>query len=159
MHVIDTLGFCLSLLGIYDLLLYSQYLLPRYTVPPLSVLLNETEQQLRHAEDISAIPLGSEYKTQLDRLVDQFTMMRVESNQARGTPQQLRLAIQHGLTWRLCTLRYQIAAIGSSLELAIDQHHLAIIRSTLNRVGPSPTAATTMNNATESTLPLPVTAS
>jgi len=63
----DALSFCFSLLGIYGLLFYLRYLLPRYVVPSLSTLLNETQQLLRHAEVISAISPESEDKTQLDQ--------------------------------------------------------------------------------------------
>jgi len=65
MALIDILGFCLSLLGIYGLLLYLRHLLPRYAIPSLSTLLNETQQLLRHAEVISAISPENESQMQL----------------------------------------------------------------------------------------------
>jgi hypothetical protein len=43
--------------------------------------------------------------------------MRVESNHARGPFQQLRLAIQRRLTWRLYVLYYQIEGMKSKLEV------------------------------------------
>ena len=67
MHVIDILSFCLSLLGIYCPILFVLYLLPRNVAPRLSVLLDDTWQLLRRAEEIGAVLPRSEYKCQLDR--------------------------------------------------------------------------------------------
>jgi hypothetical protein len=44
-------------------------------------------------------------------------MMRVESNHARGSFQQLRLALLCGLTCRLYSLYFRIEAIKSKLEV------------------------------------------
>ena len=44
-------------------------------------------------------------------------MMRLESNHAQGTFNQLRVALLHGLTYRLYSLYYQIEAIKSGLEV------------------------------------------
>ena len=44
-------------------------------------------------------------------------MMRTESNQARGTFQQLRVALLGGLTCKLLSLYYQIESIKSELEV------------------------------------------
>ena len=46
---------------------------------------------------------------------NQFTVMRIKSNGARGTFRQLRLAVR--LTHRLYALRYRIEAIKSKLEV------------------------------------------
>jgi len=43
--------------------------------------------------------------------------MRVESNRAPGTLNQLRVAFLHGLTYKLFSLYYQIEAIKSELEV------------------------------------------
>jgi len=158
----DALSFCLSLLGIYGLVLYLRYLLPRYAIPSLSSLLNETQQLLRHAEVLTAIPPESEYKTQLDRLVNEFVMMRVESNHARGSFQQLRLVVQRGLTCRLYTLYYRIEAFKSTLELAIDKQLLTTTRSATGTVVASPTAASAIpvnSHVVQQILPPPATAS
>ena len=48
---------------------------------------------------------------------NQFAMLRVESNRAPGTFNQLRLAVLHGLTYKLLSLFYQIEAIKSDLEV------------------------------------------
>jgi len=44
-------------------------------------------------------------------------MMRVESNRSPGTLNQLRVALLHGLTYKLFSLYYQIEAIKSELEV------------------------------------------
>jgi hypothetical protein len=44
-------------------------------------------------------------------------MMRVESNSAPRTFNQLRLALVHGLTYKLFCLYYQIETIKSELEV------------------------------------------
>ena len=66
MHGIDILKLCLSLLGIYGPILFVLYLLPRNVAPRLSILLGETQQLLRHAEEIGAVLPQSEYKHELD---------------------------------------------------------------------------------------------
>ena len=66
MRGIDILSFCLSILGIYSLLLCFRYLLPRNAIPLLFTLLNETRQLFGHAEAIGAVPPQSECKTRLD---------------------------------------------------------------------------------------------
>ena len=66
MHLIDTLSFCISLLGIYGLILYFRHLLPLHVVPLLSELLDETMQLLDRAEEIGAVPPQSECRTYLD---------------------------------------------------------------------------------------------
>ena len=67
MHVFDILSFSVSLLGIYGPILLVLYLLPRNVSPRVSILLDETQQLLRCAEEIGAVPLHSEYKRQLDQ--------------------------------------------------------------------------------------------
>jgi hypothetical protein len=74
MSFIDILGFSLSVLGIYSLVLYLRYLLPRYNIPPLSAFLNETQQLLGHAEEICAIQPESEYRAHL-HLYDNHVFM------------------------------------------------------------------------------------
>jgi hypothetical protein len=63
---IDTLNLCFSLLRIRSLVLFSRSLLPRYVIPSLSSLLNETQQLLEHAEEIGAIPPENDYRALLD---------------------------------------------------------------------------------------------
>ena len=44
-------------------------------------------------------------------------MMRTESNLARGVFPQLRIALLHGLTWKLFALYYEIETIKAELEV------------------------------------------
>ena len=136
MHFVDVLSLTLSFLGIYGLILSLRYLIPCCFIPSLSAHLNATQQLLDHAEATNALPLGSEYRTLLDlydpyhidrlsphtlmhgyRSANQFAAMRMESNLAWWPFQQLRLAIQRGLTFRLYILYYRIKGIKSRLEV------------------------------------------
>jgi hypothetical protein len=65
----------------------------------------------------------------IDRLsgAHQFAMMRIESNQARGTFQQLRIAVR--LTSKLYALYYRIEAIKSRLEVCFTPLSLPLIQS------------------------------
>jgi len=65
MPVIDIDSFYISLLGIYGPTLLIRYMLPRNVTPLLSTLLDETQQLLGRAEEISAVTPQSEYKYQL----------------------------------------------------------------------------------------------
>jgi hypothetical protein len=150
MLAIDAFSLCLSVLGIYGLVLSLRYLIPCYMVPLISARLNETQQLLSHAEAINAIPPESEYRTHLDLYGDlyciligchlihrsssanQFAAMRLQSNQARRLFQQLRLAIQRGLTCRLFIVYYQMEGIKSKLEVSqttLLAHHMCSINS------------------------------
>jgi len=91
---------------------------------------------------LNAIQLESELRTQLNFLENQFARMRMESNHARGIFQQLRLAVQHGLTCKLFALYYRIEALKSRLELALDEQHLVIAESARSTAMPSAAAAT-----------------
>ena len=44
-------------------------------------------------------------------------MMRTDSNHARGTFRQLRIALLGGLTWKLLSLYCQVESIKSELEV------------------------------------------
>ncbi|KAF8479561.1 hypothetical protein DFH94DRAFT_744429 [Russula ochroleuca] len=159
MHFIDILSLSLSFLGIYGLFLSLRYLIPCYIIPFISANLSSTQTLLNHAEAINAIPPESEYRTHLDVLANRFAAMRVESNLARGPFQQLRLAIQRGLTCRLSVLYYRIEGMKSKLELAIDKQRLRVAESTTRTAVPIPAAAiaTLANNVADPTLPLPAT--
>ena len=137
MGFIDILSFCLSILGVYGLVLYLRYLLPHYIIPLISALLNETRQLLDSAEALSAIPLESELRNQLDLCerfpcymivshlmhlrssANQFARMRMESNHAQCIFRQLQLAVQRGLTRKLFALYYRIEALKSRLEVCL----------------------------------------
>lgn len=75
MSFIDTLNFCLSLFGLYSLVLCLCYLLPCYKIPPLSTFLDETQQLLDHAEAIGAVPQDSEDSARLYLYGDQISLV------------------------------------------------------------------------------------
>ncbi|KAI0299330.1 hypothetical protein BC826DRAFT_1102866 [Russula brevipes] len=109
----DTLGLCLSILGIYELLLY-----------------------------LSFHVISSHFSLDSGSSTNQFTRMRMESNHAPMISQQLRLTIQGGLAYRLYSLYGQIKAIKSKLQLAVDERQLAIMGGTSNTAVPSLAVAT-----------------
>lgn len=66
----DILSLFLSFLGIYGLVLYLRYLIPRCIIPSLSALLIETQQLLDRAEEINAISPESGYRAHLESYED-----------------------------------------------------------------------------------------
>ena len=92
--------------------------------------------------------------------MNEFVMMRVESNYGPGTFQQLGLALLRGLTCRLYSLRYRVEALKSKLEvratalfhfvmslmtasqLEIDERQLSMTESASSTVVPGPAAGT-----------------
>ena len=65
MDFLGVLSLCLSILGIYGLVLYLRFLLPRNVVPHVAARLSEALEILDRAESIGAIPQASEYRTTL----------------------------------------------------------------------------------------------
>ena len=65
MDFLGVLSLCLSILGIYGLVLYLRFLLPRNVVPCVAEKLSEALEVLDHAESIGVIPQMSEYRTTL----------------------------------------------------------------------------------------------
>jgi len=138
MHFIDILTLSLSILGVYDLILYLRFLLPRNAIPCVATPLREVQQILHHAQSIGAIPRASEYAAALTIFEDEFLRMRVESHRSPAIYQQLLRAIQSGLTCRLYALSLRIDAIKVKLELAMDEQKLVLITT---EQGPTTTAA------------------
>ena len=122
MRFTDILSFCFSILGLYGLVYYLRFLIPRNLLPYVSAVLTEAEHLLGHAESIGVIPQPNDYRSDLTlyeavlplatdvHLTDchsysnQFLRVRMESHRAPGILQQLRLAVQYGLTCKLYTL-------------------------------------------------------
>jgi hypothetical protein len=75
--LVDILNLCFSLLRIRSLVLFSRSLLPRYVIPSLSTLLNETQQLLERAEAIGAIPPENDYRALLD-LCEDYTIVLMD---------------------------------------------------------------------------------
>jgi hypothetical protein len=62
-------------------------------------------------------------------------MMRLESNHARGTFNQLRVALLHSLTYRLYSLYCQIEGIKSGLEVRFTFSLFIVQSMTSSQVG------------------------
>jgi hypothetical protein len=57
----DILSFFFSILGLYGLVYYLRYLIPRNVLPCASALLTEVEHLLDRAESTGVIPRPNEY--------------------------------------------------------------------------------------------------
>jgi hypothetical protein len=130
----DILSFCFSILGPYGLVYYLRFLIPRNVLPSLST---EAGHLLDRAESTGVIPRPNDYRSPLtsykavvplptDRHVtddhsysNQFLRIRMESHRAPGILQQLRLAVQYGLTCKLYTLSSRVVAI--KVEIRVRQ--------------------------------------
>jgi hypothetical protein len=66
MPFIDVFSLFLSILGVYGLILYLRFLIPRYIIQPVSVQLSDTQRLLAHAESIGAIPEASQLRIDLE---------------------------------------------------------------------------------------------
>jgi hypothetical protein len=135
MRFTDILSFCFSILGLYGLLYYLRFLIPRNLLPYVSAVLTEAEHLLDRAESIGVIPRPNDHRSALtlyeavvplptDRhLTDQhscaseFLQIRMESHRAPGILRQLWLAVWYGLTCRLYTLSSRVEAIKIKIEV------------------------------------------
>jgi hypothetical protein len=65
MRFTDTLSFCFSILGLYGLVFYLRFLIPRNLLPHVSAILTETEPLLDRAESTGAIPQPNDHRSVL----------------------------------------------------------------------------------------------
>ena len=136
MQITDILSFCFSIFGLYGLVYYLRFLIPRNLLPYVSALLTEAERLLDRAESTGVIPQPNDYRSVLTlyeavvvpfptdrhltdqhRCASEFLQLRMESNRAPGALRQLRLAVQYGLTCRLYTLSSRVEAIKITIEV------------------------------------------
>jgi len=136
MRFTDIFSFCFSILGLYGLVYYLRFLIPRNLLPYVSAVLTEAEHLLDRAESTGVIPRPNDYRSALtmyeavavplptDRhLTDQhsyaneFLRIRMESHRAPGILQQLQLAVQYSMTYRLYTLSSRVEAIRIKIEV------------------------------------------
>ncbi|KAF8501524.1 hypothetical protein F5888DRAFT_1887879 [Russula emetica] len=61
---------------------------------------------------------------------NRFLRIRMESHRAPGILQQLRLAVQYGLTCKLYTLSTRVVAIKVEIKLAMDEQQLMLLTNT-----------------------------
>ena len=135
MQFTDILSFSFSILGLYGLVYYLRFLIPRNVLPYVSAVLAEVEHLLDRAESTGVIPRQNDYRTALTlhedivplptdhHLTDQrscaseFLQIRMESHRAPGILRQLWLAVWYGLTCRLYTLSSRVEAIKIRIEV------------------------------------------
>ena len=65
MQFTDVLSFCFSILGLYSLVYYLHFLIPRNLLPYVSAVLTEAERLLEHAESIGVISRPNDYQSAL----------------------------------------------------------------------------------------------
>jgi hypothetical protein len=65
MRFTDILSFCFSILGLYGLLYYLRFLIPRNLLPYVSAVLTEAEHLLDRAESTGVIPRPNDYRSAL----------------------------------------------------------------------------------------------
>jgi len=125
----DTLSFGFSILGLYGLVHYLRFLIPRNLLPYVSAVLTDAEHLLDRVESTGVIPQPNDYRSALtlyeavmplptvshltgpNSYSIQSLRIRMESHRAPGILQQFRLAVQYGLTCKLYTLSSRVVAI------------------------------------------------
>jgi hypothetical protein len=65
MHFSDVLSLCISILGLYGLIHYLRFIIPRNVLPSVSAVLTETEHVLYRAESTGVIPQTNDYRSTL----------------------------------------------------------------------------------------------
>jgi hypothetical protein len=139
MQFTDILSFCFSILGLYGLVYYLRFLIPRNLLPYVSAVLTGAEHLFDRAESTGVIPQPNDHRSALTsyeavvflptdrcRLTDQhscaneFLRIRMESHHAPELLQQL----QYGLTRQLYALSSRVVAI--KVETKICQTFLFI---------------------------------
>ena len=65
MRLTDILSFCFSILGLYGLVYYLRFLIPRNLLPYVSAVLTEAEILLDRAESMGVIPQSNDYRSAL----------------------------------------------------------------------------------------------
>jgi hypothetical protein len=137
MQFVNILSFCFSILGLYSLVCYLRFLIPRNVLHYVSVVLSEAEHLLDRAESTGVIPQPNGYRSVLTMYStklsflhpmdghsldhhsysNQFLRIRMESHLAPGILQQLRLAVQYGLTCKLYTLSSRVVEIKVEIKV------------------------------------------
>ncbi len=65
MHFTDILSLCVSILGLYGLVYYLRFLIPRNVLPRVSAVLTEAEHLLYCAESTSVISQSNDHRLTL----------------------------------------------------------------------------------------------
>ena len=135
MRFTDILSLCFSILGLYGLVYYLRFLIPRNVLPYVLSVLTDAERLLGRAESTGVIPRPNDYRSALtlyeavvplptDRhltdqrsCVSEFLQIRMESHRAPGILRQLWLAVWYSLTCRLYALSLRVEAIKIEIEV------------------------------------------
>lgn len=135
MHFSDILSLCVSFLGLYGLIYYLRFSIPRNVLPRVSSVLNEAEHLLDCAESTGVIPRPNDCRSTLLMYEDfmplptnrplinrhsysnEFLEMRTKSHRGPGILKQLQLAVWNGLTYRLFALWSRVEAIKIKIEV------------------------------------------
>jgi len=83
-------------------------------------------------------------------------MMRLESNHAQGTFNQLRVALLHGLTFKLYSLYHRIEAIKSELEVCFTLTLFTMQSMTVSQVEIDDQQLNSVEIVASAELPIPV---
>jgi hypothetical protein len=65
MQLTDILSFCFSILGLYGLVYYLRFLIPRNLLPYVSAVLTDAEHLLDRAESTGVIPRPNDHRSSL----------------------------------------------------------------------------------------------
>ncbi|KAH9006236.1 hypothetical protein EDB86DRAFT_3070268 [Lactarius hatsudake] len=90
-------------------------------------MLHDAQDTLARAVAAGAIPDISGHGIDLESFASELARMRIHSHRSPGLFQQIRLAVQHRLTYRLYSLSSQIGAVRLRVELAMDEQRLALL--------------------------------
>ena len=135
MRLTDILSFCFSILGLYGLVYYLRFLIPRNLLPCVSAVLTDAERLLDRAESTGVIPWPNDYRSAptlyeavmppptVGHLTDrhsysnQFLRIRMESHRAPRILQQLLLAVLYSLMCKLYTLSSRVVALKVEIKV------------------------------------------
>lgn len=108
-------------------------------------MLHTAQDTLARAVTAGAIPDGdlSQHGVDLERFASELARMRIRSHRSPRLFQQIRLAVQHRLAYRLYSLSSQIDAVRLRIELAMDEQRLASLVIPRNVVVALPTSGVT----------------
>jgi len=127
--MVEFLGICVSIFGLYGVVICLRFVLPCFIIPTVSSVLSNADQALALAVASGAIPATNVYQAHLETHANSFARMRIESHSSPGLFPQLRLAVRHGLTRRLYFLASQVEAVRLEVEMALDERRLALLAS------------------------------
>ncbi|KAH9060668.1 hypothetical protein EDB87DRAFT_572777 [Lactarius vividus] len=148
MGLADTLGFCISVLG---LVIYLRFLLPYNIIPTISSILTDAERSLALAITIGAVPEMSDYKVGLAVLARQLALIRIESHHSPGLFLQILLAVRR--SYKLYSLASRIVSVRREVEVAMD----LFLLGTPQTVVTPPSPVTADDTPADPTPPVPAT--